>query len=216
LKARLASRRTDALLVEGCDYRNMSITFFFSAMSPYSWLSAERIGTLLPEAEWRPVFGGRVFEAHGRVSWGLTERRAAGMADCEARARSYGLGVMTWPDPWPSNGVLVARALIFAQRRGELRRFALTAMRMEFLEGLDLGALKALSAVARRAGFVAEDLAHAVSDPEIDAALQRRTDEAVKLGVSGVPTVCIGDVLFWGDDRLEEAAALASSTRARN
>jgi 2-hydroxychromene-2-carboxylate isomerase len=201
--------------VEGCDHRNMSIAFFFSAMSPYSWLAAERIGTLLPEAEWRPVFAGRVFEAHRRVSWGLTERRAAGMADCEARARAYGLGVMTWPDPWPSNGVLVARALIFAQRRGDLRRFALTAMRMEFLEGLDLGARKALCAVARRAGHPPEDLAHAVSDPNIAVALQTVTDEAVKLGVFGVPTVCIGDTLFWGDDRLE-AAALDSSTRARN
>jgi 2-hydroxychromene-2-carboxylate isomerase len=28
-----------------------------------------------------------------------------------------------------------------------------------------------------------------------------------KRGVFGVPTVAVGDELFWGDDRLDEAAA---------
>jgi 2-hydroxychromene-2-carboxylate isomerase len=28
-------------------------------------------------------------------------------------------------------------------------------------------------------------------------------------GVTGIPTVAIGNQLFWGDDRLEEAAAAA-------
>jgi 2-hydroxychromene-2-carboxylate isomerase len=26
-------------------------------------------------------------------------------------------------------------------------------------------------------------------------------------GVTGVPTVAVGEVLFWGDDRLEDSAA---------
>jgi hypothetical protein len=60
-------------------------------------------------------------------------------SDCESRARRYGLGRMRWPDPWPSDGLPVARALIYAERQGELKRFALAAMRMGFLEGLDPG-----------------------------------------------------------------------------
>ena len=198
---------------DGCDHRGVSIAFFFSAMSPYSWLAAERIGTLIPEAGWRPVFGGRVLQAHGRVSWGLSEGREAGMVDCEARACSYGLGQMQWPDPWPSNGVLVARALIYAQRHGELKRFALAAMRMEFLEGSDLGELESIRAVARRVGVSAEAAAAAVDDPEIDAATRAGADEAIALGVFGVPTVLVEDQLFWGDDRLDEAAHASSATR---
>jgi hypothetical protein len=34
-------------------------------------------------------------------------------------------------------------------------------------------------------------------------------DEAVAHGVFGVPTVSVGARLFWGDDRLEEAARVA-------
>ncbi|MBA2794311.1 MAG: DsbA family protein, partial [Thermoleophilaceae bacterium] len=37
--------------------------------------------------------------------------------------------------------------------------------------------------------------------------LKRATDEAIERGVTGVPTVAVGDQLFWGDDRLEDAAA---------
>jgi 2-hydroxychromene-2-carboxylate isomerase len=189
----------------------IAIAFFFSAMSPYSWLAAERIGTLISEAEWKPVFGGRVLEAHGRTSWGLTERRAAGMADCEARARNYGLGPMRWPDAWPSNGALVARALIYAERQRQLERFALAAMRMQFLEGLDLGEIETLRAAASRAGFSPDDTAAAVDDPEVDAAMRAASDEAIASGVFGIPTALVCDTLFWGDDRLDEAAALAAS-----
>lgn len=37
-------------------------------------------------------------------------------------------------------------------------------------------------------------------------------DEAVALGVFGIPTVLVDDALFWGDDRLEEAAAKAAGS----
>lgn len=39
--------------------------------------------------------------------------------------------------------------------------------------------------------------------------LKGHTAEALARGVPGIPTVAIGSELFWGDDRLEEAAAAA-------
>ena len=45
--------------------------FYFGAMSPYSWFAAERIGGLLPDAVWRPVYAGALFKASGRSTWGL-------------------------------------------------------------------------------------------------------------------------------------------------
>ena len=40
-------------------------------------------------------------------------------------------------------------------------------------------------------------------------ALRSATEQALERGVTGVPTVAVGEQLFWGDDRLEEAAAAA-------
>ncbi|MHB8234213.1 MAG: hypothetical protein ACYDHT_06120, partial [Solirubrobacteraceae bacterium] len=90
--------------------------FYFGVMSPYSWFAAERIGRLLPQARWRGVLAGVVFKEHGRTSWGLTDRRAEGIADCEMRASAHGLGPIVWPQSWPTSDLRAARALAFCEQ----------------------------------------------------------------------------------------------------
>ena len=176
-------------------------------MSPYSWFAAERIDQLLPEACWRPVFAGALFRESGRSSWGLGDRRQQGMADCETRAIAHGLGAIRWPDPWPTNDVIVARAMTFADRRGRLREFALATMRMAFREGADLGEMAIVAEAAQRVGIDAGDLKRSVGEPEIKNALRATNEQARSLGVFGVPTVTVDREVFWGDDRLDQAAA---------
>jgi 2-hydroxychromene-2-carboxylate isomerase len=207
--------------------------FFFGAMSPYSWFAAERIGRLLPDARWHGVFAGAIFKASGRVSWGLTEAREDGMADCEARAAAYGLGPISWPQPWPTNDLLIARAMTFAERRGmapgqgaagedaepgaehaAVKALGLAAMRLAFLEGADLGEAGPVLEAGRRAGLDVEELRGALAEADIKDALRRATDDALALGIFGVPTILIGGELFWGDDRLDEAVAARSSQLA--
>jgi 2-hydroxychromene-2-carboxylate isomerase len=190
-----------------------STLFHFGAMSPYSWFAAERIGALIPDARWRPVFAGGLFRANGRSTWGLSHRREAGIADCEARAQLHGLGPMRWPDGWPSSDVLVARALVVADHQGLLEPFALAAMRAEFRDGERLDDPGVLKRAAREAGLEGVGLIEAASTPAIKDSLRARTDEAVALGVFGVPTVVVGNRVFWGDDRLDDAAADARAVR---
>ena len=42
--------------------------------------------------------------------------------------------------------------------------------------------------------------------PAVKTALRAATVQAHERGVFGVPTVAVGEELFWGDDRLEQAA----------
>jgi 2-hydroxychromene-2-carboxylate isomerase len=191
--------------------RFMGATFYFGAMSPYSWFSAERIDQLIPEADWQPLFLGGIFKANGRKSWGLDEHRAAGMADCEARAGQYGLGPIRWPEQWPTNDLTVARAMLVAQGRDLLQPFALAAMRMAFREGADLQQSEVVLEAARRSGIDSEELQAELADPHVKAALRAADEQALARGVFGVPTVIVGEELFWGDDRLEQAAAFGAS-----
>ena len=183
--------------------------FFLGAMSPYSWFAAERIDGLMPGAVWRPVFAGGVFKASGRSSWGLDERRAAGIADCETRAQLHGLGPIRWPDPWPTLDALVARAMLFAEGRNQLKPFALAAMRLAFREGGNLGDHTVIQEAARRVSLDPTEVSEAIQGSELKAALRSATDDALNLGVFGVPTVVVADQLFWGDDRLQDAACAA-------
>jgi 2-hydroxychromene-2-carboxylate isomerase len=188
--------------------------FYFGAMSPYSWFAAERISEVLPEARWRGVLLGAVFKSAGRTSWGLTERRAEGMADCEARAAEHGLGPIRWPDPWPTSDLLVARGMVHAESRELLAPFALAAMRLAFLEGADLAQAGTIIEAARRSGIPEAEMAAALEDEQVKQRLRIVTDEAIQAGVFGAPSVCLGEDLYWGDDSLEQAAHAYRALRA--
>ncbi|HEX4465602.1 MAG TPA: DsbA family protein [Solirubrobacteraceae bacterium] len=186
--------------------------FYFGAMSPYSWFTAERIGAVLPQARWRGVLAGGVFKAAGRESWGFTERRSEKMADCEARAAAHGLGAITWPEPWPTSDLAIARGMAFAERSGALREFTLAAMRLAFREGVDLGEPEAVAEAASRAGLDPVAATASLSDDAVKQALREATGAAIAAGVIGVPTVAVAGELFWGDDRLRDAAAAYGRT----
>jgi 2-hydroxychromene-2-carboxylate isomerase len=100
--------------------------------------------------------------------------------------------------------------MTYAERRGALRPFALAAMRLAFREGADLGRPDAVLEAARRCELDAEAVAQALSEQSVKDGLREVTDEALALGVFGVPTVVVGGELFWGDDRLAQAAAASA------
>jgi len=50
------------------------------------------------------------------------------------------------------------------------------------------------------------DAQRRIEEPEVKAALRRNTDEAIERGVFGVPTIAVGDELFWGADATAMAA----------
>jgi 2-hydroxychromene-2-carboxylate isomerase len=186
------------------------ITFYFDLGSPFAYLAAERLPTLLPEpVRWQPVLLGGLFRLTGRSSWALGDyrRRQAGMADIERRALAYGLAPMRWPDPWPADYLTAMRATTYAFSAGQGREFALRAYREAFQRGSDLSIATNVFESARRAGLDPEAVRAGVADPQIKQTLRDATDAAYDRGVFGVPTVAIGDELFWGDDRLEDAAA---------
>jgi 2-hydroxychromene-2-carboxylate isomerase len=185
-------------------------TFYFDLGSPFVYLAVERLEDVLGEtAVWQPVSLGAIFKATGRSSWALADpgRREAGMAEVERRARAYGLPPLRWPDPWPSNYLFAMRAATYAFQAGRGRELTLQALRDSFVRGRDLGRPEHVLSAAAEVGLEASAVAAAAGDPEIKLALRSATEAARARGVSGVPTVAIGDELFWGDDRVEEAAA---------
>ena len=188
--------------------------FYFGAISPYSWFAAERIGELVPDAQWRPVFAGALFRSVGRSTWGLTPQRQERIADCQRRATQHGLGPIRWPEGWPGNDVLSARAMLVADRYGRLIPFALAAMRASFQEGRDITRPEVIKSLAGAAGVEGAELFEKAEDLTTKRELRDINDEAVSAGVIGVPSVVVNGTVFWGDDRLHEAVALARQVHA--
>ena len=181
--------------------------FFVDVGSPYAWLAAERVESVLgSEVVWQPVLLGAVFAARGWGSWSLTDARAQGIEEVERRAAAYGLGPVRWPEPWPGSTLLAMRCAVAACERGAGRAFLLAALRLGFRDGRDLSDPAAVADAASTAGIEGSQLLAAASTPEVKGALRERTEAAIALGVRGVPSVVVGTDALWGDDRLEDAA----------
>jgi 2-hydroxychromene-2-carboxylate isomerase len=183
-------------------------TFYYDLGSPYAWLAAERIHSLLPVVPvWQPILLGGIWQRSGGGSWARTEQREEGMREVERRARDYGLLPVRWPDDWPSNTLKAMRAAVFAQQAGRAVAFSLAAFRQAFAGGKDLGDVDNVLIAAAACELHPNAVLKAIDLRSIKDRLRAATDEAYERGVRGVPTVAVGDELFWGDDRLEEAAA---------
>ena len=190
-------------------------TFYFDLGSPYAYLTAERISGLFAEAEleqpeWQPILLGGLFRTFDRDSWGNGPAREAGMAECERRASAYGLPPIAWPEPWPGNMLTAMRAATFAKQAGRAVSFSLAAFRQGFAAGRDLSDPDNVAIAGAACELHPRALLKAVETEAVKNALRAATERAATRGVEGVPAVVVGDEVFWGDDRLEEAVAAAS------
>ena len=186
------------------------VTFYFDLGSPFAYLAAERICEVLPEpVAWQPVSLGALFKLAGRSSWSLGDpsRRRAGMAEVERRAGLYELPPVRWPDPWPTDYLFAMRVATFAFQVGRGQEFTVQAFRHAFQHGHDLGVHEHVLEAAGEVGLDLPAVEDATQEPEVKLALRAATDAAHELGVFGVPTVAVENELFWGDDRLQDAAA---------
>jgi 2-hydroxychromene-2-carboxylate isomerase len=182
--------------------------FYYDLGSPYAWLAAERIHQVLPVvAVWQPILLGGIWQRSGGGSWARTERREQGMREIERRAAGYGLLPVKWPDPWPSNTLAAMRAAVFAQQAGRAVAFSLAAFRQAFAAGRDLAEIDNVLIAAAACELHPNAVLKGIELRSTKDRLRAATDEAYERGVRGVPTVAVGDRLFYGDDRLEAAAA---------
>jgi 2-hydroxychromene-2-carboxylate isomerase len=186
-------------------------TFYYDLGSPYAYLAAERMQRVLPVVPvWQPILLGGIWKETGGRSWATTDRREAGMAEIERRAAEYGLMPVRWPAGWPNNTLTAMRAATFAPQTGRAVAFSLAAFRQAFAAGRDLADVDNVLIAAAACELHPNAVLKAIAMQSTKDRLREATSEAFERGVRGVPTIAVGDELFWGDDRLEEAASALS------
>jgi 2-hydroxychromene-2-carboxylate isomerase len=185
--------------------------FYYDFSSPYAYFGASRVDDVLPiPPEWRPIAFGVIVRRTGKQPWSFNEDRHADFAEIARRAAERGLPEVRYPDGWPveTYSLFPLRAAVVASEDGQERLRAVTRelFRTAFVDGQHLAELDAVLEAVERAGMDRAGMREAIESPDIKERLRAQTDAALDRGVTGVPTVAIGERLFWGDDRLEEAA----------
>jgi 2-hydroxychromene-2-carboxylate isomerase len=189
--------------------------FYYDLGSPYAYLTAERLTQVLPEMPvWQPILLGGIWKQTGGRSWAVTDGREAGMAEIERRAAGYGLMPIRWPEGWPNNTLHAMRVAVWAQQIGRTVAFSLAAFRQAFAGGKDLSDMDYVLMAAAACELHPNAVLKAIETQSVKDRLREVTQEAYERGVRGVPTVAVGEELFWGDDRLEDAAAALDRHRS--
>jgi 2-hydroxychromene-2-carboxylate isomerase len=184
-----------------------SADWYFDFVSPFAYLQSELLPTLAPHVRirYRPVLFAGLLEANGQKGPAeIGAKRTFTYRLVLWQARKLGIPVR-FPPEHPFNPLALLRLALACdgdpQTIHRIFRFVWRDGRLPDLpiEWAELtGELGVPDASAR------------IAAPEVKAALRRNTDEAIARGVFGVPTLMIGDALFWGVDATDMAAAYAA------
>ncbi|HEY2181262.1 MAG TPA: DsbA family protein [Solirubrobacteraceae bacterium] len=191
----------------------MPAALYYDLGSPYAYLAVARCERVLGDVSLRPVLVGAIFAHRGWGSWGDTDERDPNVAEIERRAATYGLPTVRWPAGWPNNTLHAMRMAVWADTLGAGTAFAHAGFAGAFEHGRDLSDRDTLLAVADAVGLDRAQAAGAIALPEIKGALREATDRAIAAGVQGVPTTVVDGQVFYGDDRLEQAALASAGGR---
>ncbi|HST41265.1 MAG TPA: DsbA family protein [Conexibacter sp.] len=184
-------------------------SFFYDLGDPESYLAAERLPALLPQADWVPV------AATGLPEGGIADRPGR-RAAIEALAVKRGVQPLRWPPRWPGE---TRRALVVATYAKQIDRttaFSLAAFRQAFAGGRDLADDETLLLAATACEVHPDVVVKALErEPVLGAALDLATAAAVAAGVKRVPALVWEGQVFHGDVAVDVLADMLQVAQGR-
>lgn len=178
------------------------IDFYFDFVSPFAYLAFEQLPEALAghsyQVHYKPVLFAGLLQHHGQRG----PAEIPGKRDWTYRhvmwlAQHHGID-MQMPAGHPFNPLALLRLAIACSSNGEPNRFVTESI----FRHVWRGALDA--ADPARLQTLVQQLAprQDMQDAAVKARLRQNTEEAVALGVFGVPTFVVDGKLFWGFDAL--------------
>jgi 2-hydroxychromene-2-carboxylate isomerase len=183
----------------------MQIPFYFDYACPWAYLGSCRVEPyfrdLAAAIEFRPVYLAALREAEA----GPQRKKTNYMNDLrhwrEMIGADFGPNIT---GPRPDTRLLLQAALV-AKDAGRFREFHYPAYRARWAESQDVADRAVVRALLAGAGLDAGAALARAESAELAARLDADTRAATSRGVFGVPTVFVGDEMFWGNDRFELA-----------
>ncbi len=178
------------------------IDFYFDFISPYAYLAFEKLPETLMglsySVNYKPVLFAAMLQHHGQLGpaeikpkrdW--TYRQVAWLAHANGME-------MRMPAAHPFNPLQLLRLAVGSDEHGTPNRFVTeTIFHHVWRGGAD-------AADPQRLQALIEQLAppRDMQGDEVKAQLKAFTEEAISLGLFGVPTMAVDGKLFWGFDAL--------------
>lgn len=180
-----------------------SIRFFFDFVSPYAYLAWTQLPRLAARCDCSvqpvPVLFAALLDAHGTTGPAeVPARRRYLIEDVARKAHRFGEPIDA-PFAHPFNPLLALRIASLPTGEVEQANVIGALYRATWVERQDVTRPLVVAEVLRAAGL---DPALVDRASEAKQRLRAQTDEAIALGVFGVPTMLVDDEMFWGTDSL--------------
>jgi 2-hydroxychromene-2-carboxylate isomerase len=180
-----------------------SADWYFDFVSPFSYLQCEQLPTLERSIRirYRPVLFAALLAAHGHKGPAeIASKRRFTYRFVVWQAAKLGIP-LKFPAAHPFNPLALLRLAIAADcEPSAVQRIFRFVWRDGRLGDLPIEWAELISELD------IPDAASRIASSEVKDALRKNTDDAIARGVFGVPTLAIGDELFWGVDATAMAA----------
>jgi len=185
------------------------VEFFFDLGSPTTYLAYTQLPGLCAQTNsqliYRPMLLGGVFKATGNASPAAIPAKGPYMfKDLNRFAQRYGVAFRFNPH-FPINTLLLMRAVTGMQLRHPKRfeAFIDCLFRALWVDARNLNDPATVAAVLSEGGFDPGSVLALTADEQVKEALKAATEEAIRRGVFGAPSMFVGDELYFGQDRLD-------------
>ncbi len=135
-------------------------------------------------------------------------KNAYAMLEMNRFIAKHGLTKWRMHPQFPFNSILLQRMLFAACEDGRGVDFAEVLLKAIWEESLDVSSPEAVGAVVGAAGFDAADLFARAQSDGVKQGLMAGTDAVVARGAFGIPTMWVGEEMFFGKERLGQIEEL--------
>jgi 2-hydroxychromene-2-carboxylate isomerase len=175
---------------------NAQATWYFDFISPFAYLQWQKLNTINDlSLTVRPILFAGLLEAYGtKGPVEIPAKRLFSYRHVIWRAEKAGI-TLTLPPTHPFNPLPALRLCVAL---GATRQAVDTVFDHIWCRGQAADTPAGLDVLAKRLGI--ENVEAALCHPQVKSELQANFSHALQDGVFGVPSICIGSHLFWGDD----------------
>ena len=199
------------------------IEFFFDCSSPWTYLAFHNLqamaAALNEPVRWRPVLVGGIFNSVNPSVYAMRDKpvpakMAYMLKDLQDWAAAAGLKIIMPPKVFPVNSVKAMRGCLWLEPQGQLIPFARAVFEAYWAREEDISQDAILTSICERLGVDAEAFLAGIAQPAIKAQLKANTEEVIRRGGFGSPTLYLGDDMYFGNDRLALVQAAVLRRRA--
>ena len=183
--------------------------FYFDFSSPYTYLAHKEIQKIEIEnsikINYKPILLGGILKLAGiKANVDIPIKGKYMIRDCKLISKKKKINFI-FNSNFPIMTLNLMRFVLIAEKMGFAKKFIKKIFESIWSDDLNLNDQIVVKKILNSFDINIQNFLNESSQLIIKNELKKRTDEAHKKGVFGVPTFIVNNKLFWGQDRLEFA-----------